>query len=480
MMNKIIGRIIRINGSKILVNVENKGLIKNVNVINLVSNYISIGSLVGSRLVDNRILIMSVDDIYDNIEIMINCTLCGIYDEVLNSFKFGSNSFPIINEKVFVLDSEIYQIIFNEKKINSYIGTYVYDRNVKVMYDPNIIFGKHLGVFGNTGSGKTCTVVSLIQNYIRNNNKSDIKFIILDVNGEYKTAFENDENEYIPFNKLKINHSILNYAEYGKLFKASDGVQYPALKETIEKLKKFDKYWDLNVLNKSLEEWVNPQQQKMDNYKNNLYGYMRSLFLRIDSICYDNELMSVINDHNSKNIIEIINETRKKVIIIDLQVSTDTLDIILFLLFKQLYLYKTSVNESNKTHFSLVLEEAHRYINSNVQETKLGSYYIDKLAREGRKFGIGLIISSQVPSLLSYEIVCQCNSVIMHKITSKRDLEYLKNILRISIDSLSLQMSSLEKQHAIVCGEAFSIDTLVRILDANPLPKSNDPIINKF
>ena len=68
----------------------------------------------------------------------------------------------------------------------------------------------------------------------------------------------------------------------------------------------------------------------------------------------------------------------------------------------------------------------------------------------------------------------------MHKITSKRDLEYLKNILRISIDSLSLQMSSLEKQHAIVCGEAFSIDTLVRILDANPLPKSNDPIINKF
>ena len=43
-----------------------------------------------------------------------------------------------------------------------------------------MIFGKHLGVFGNTRSGKTCTVVSLIQNYIRNNDNKDVKFIILD------------------------------------------------------------------------------------------------------------------------------------------------------------------------------------------------------------------------------------------------------------------------------------------------------------
>ena len=89
-------------------------------------------------------------------------------------------------------------------------------------------------------------------------------------------------------------------------------------------------------------------------------------------------------------------------------------------------MYESKTKTSKKTHFCLVLEEAHRYIDSNVQETKLGTYYIDKLAREGRKFGVGLIISSQVPSMLSYEIDGKCNSTVMYKITNTKDMEYLK------------------------------------------------------
>ena len=125
----------------------------------------------------------------------------------------------------------------------------------------------------------------------------------------------------------------------------------------------------------------------------------------------------------------------------------------------------------------MVLEEAHRYINFNTEETKLGNYYIDKISREGRKFGIGLIISSQIPSLLQYEVISQCNSVIMHKITNKKDMEFLKGVLRASSDIYYLQMNALEKQHAIVCGEAFPNDSIVRIHNAYPLPRSSDPII---
>ena len=77
-----------------------------------------------------------------------------------------------------------------------------------------------------------------------------------------------------------------------------------------------------------------------------------------------------------------------------------------------------------------------------------------------------------------YEIVSQCNSVIMHKITSKRDMEFLRGVLRISNDAFYLQMSALEKQHAIVCGEAFPNDSIVKIHDAYPLPQSNDPVID--
>ena len=173
-MNNIIGKITKITGSKILVTVYNKNLIEKVNINNQVLNYISIGSLIGTKLIDDRTLILTVEEIFENEGIIINCTICGIFDEVNSSFKFGTNSYPIINEKVFVLNSSALDIIFNTKKSCNYIGTYVYNKDVKVSYDPNVIFGKHLGVFGNTGSGKTCTVVSLIQNYIRNNNNKDV------------------------------------------------------------------------------------------------------------------------------------------------------------------------------------------------------------------------------------------------------------------------------------------------------------------
>lgn len=197
--------------------------------------------------------------------------------------------------------------------------------------------------------------------------------------------------------------------------------------------------------------------------------------LRIDGILADEELMRVINYDDTSDTMDTVLGTDKKVIILDLQVSSETLDIVVYLLFKAIYECKSKKREIS--HLTLVLEEAHRYINTTSEESRLGNYYIDKLSREGRKFGVGLVIASQIPSLLQYEIVSQCNSVIMHKITNKRDMEFLRGVLRVSNDTFYLQMSALEKQHAIVCGEAFPIDSIVRIHDALPLPRSNDPVI---
>lgn len=480
-----LGQIVKINGSSICCLVNNNNAIKNISINNFNLNYISIGALVGTRLVDGRILVVTIEEIYqhDN-DIFFNASINGIYDVVLKKYSFGTNSFPLINEIVFKLDDNVlknvFDIRFSDKKPS--IGKYFYNESVDVFYNPNIIFGKHLGVFGNTGSGKTCTVVSLIQNFIRNNPTKDIKFIILDVNGEYKTAFNKDEYEYYDYKNLRLNHNILSNVEYGKLFRASEGIQYPALKDSIRTLQKANPNTrSIKDLQTKLDDWVDNQTPKnqygnKDNYINNqLKGYLRTLIYRIEQVLSDDDLVSIIDSHSEKTTLDCIKESNKKVFILDLQTSLDSLDIILYLLFKSIYYEKSNIR--NYSHTCLVLEEAHRYINANVSETQLGTYYIDKLAREGRKFGIGLVISSQVPSMLSYEIVSQCNSVIMHKITNKRDLEFLRGVMRVSNDSFYLQMSSLEKQYAIVCGEAFSNDTIVKINDACPLPKSSDPVI---
>lgn len=480
-MNRI-GRVVKITGDRIHALVEEISKIDSVAVNGFVTDYVSVGALIGTDLVDGRTLVLTVEEVYSrDQEVFIIASVSGIYDRVARRFSFGTNSYPLIGENVYKLGSDVLRSIFGSKQFSGpTIGTYAYDSNVAVGYDPNILFGKHLGVFGNTGSGKTCTVVSIIQRYIRENPRSDIKFIILDVNGEYKSAFRKEECEYIPFSSLCFHHSMLNYPEYGRMFRAAEGVQYPALRDCIKTLAKQKRKWDLKDLSGQIDQWIDDKTplkngQKDIFAKNSLTGNLRTMSLRIDGITDDADLMNVINSPSCPETIYHILQWDRKVFILDLQVSADSLDIIIYLLFKGLYELKS--RRSNPTHLCLVLEEAHRYINSDSAESRLGNYYIDKLSREGRKFGIGLIISSQVPSMLSYDIVSQCNSVIMHKITSRRDREFLQSVLRLSGDIHCLQMSALEKQHAVVCGEAFPNDTLVKIHDASPLPLSNDPVI---
>lgn len=478
-----IGRITKITGIKVIVCVSIPTTINHIGVDSFTTNYISVGSLIGTRLVDGRILVMTVEEIYDsNADIFVSASISGIYDEVTEKFSFGTNTYPMVGEQVFKLWNKVLGCIFatTEKTTSSTIGTYIYDNNVAVGYNPNVLFGKHLGVFGNTGSGKTCTVVSIIQNYIRKNPQKNIKFVILDVNGEYKSAFKEDEADFIQFENLRFHHSILSNPEYGRLFRAAEGVQYPALKECISKLKTANEKWDLNNLSGEINKWIEDHTdlqngKKSEFSKNQISGLLRTMCLRIDGILEDMELMSVINSYDGNQTIDTILHTDKKVVILDLQVSSDSLDIVVYLLFKAIYEHKS--HNRNTTHLSLILEEAHRYINTDSNESRLGGYYIDKLSREGRKFGVGLIIASQIPSMLAYEVVSQCNSVIMHKITNKRDMEFLRGVLRVSNDTVFLQMSALEKQHAIVCGEAFPNDSIVRIHDARPLPRSNDPEI---
>ena len=283
----------------------------------------------------------------------------------------------------------------------------------------------------------------------------------------------------INFDFIIVSLASQNMAVY---FVPLKGVQYPALKKCITKLKENKEKWNLSNLDGEIEKWIdentyNDRSGNKDNYSKNLVsGFLRTMRLRIDAILEDSALMKVINcSPEGPQTLETILGNNKKVAILDLQVSSDSLDIVVYLLFKTIYQYKS--HHRDTTQLSLVLEEAHRYINVNTEESKLGNYYIDKISREGRKFGIGLIIASQIPSMLAYEVVSQCNSVIMHKITSKRDMEFLRGVLRVSSDTFYLQMSALEKQHAIVCGEAFPNDSIVRIHDARPLPRSNDPEI---
>ena len=101
----------------------------------------------------------------------------------------------------------------------------------------------------------------------------------------------------------------------------------------------------------------------------------------------------------------------------------------------------------------------------------------EKIAREGRKFGLGLVISSQRPSELSPTVLSQCNSYSLHRIVNDKDQEMVKRLVPDNMGKLLDELPSLPTKKAIVLGAAVPIPTVVDIKDLpyGKRPKSDNP-----
>lgn len=132
---------------------------------------------------------------------------------------------------------------------------------------------------------------------------------------------------------------------------------------------------------------------------------------------------------------------------------------------------------------TLIVEEAHNFIkhyeidDENISSQRLCTQIFEKIAREGRKFGLGLVISSQRPSELSKTVLSQCNTFLIHRIVSDRDQEMVKKLVPDTMGGILNELSVLPTRKAILLGWAAPIPVLVemRELKEEHRPKSKDP-----
>lgn len=132
----------------------------------------------------------------------------------------------------------------------------------------------------------------------------------------------------------------------------------------------------------------------------------------------------------------------------------------------------------------LVLEEAHHFIHRDTT-VDLGSptpltlcrAVFERVAREGRKFGLGLVLSSQRPSELSPTVLSQCNTFLLHRTVNDRDQQLIRHLMPDNVAGLIEELPSLPTSHAILVGLAASIPLLVemRHLEKDHRPTSGDP-----
>jgi len=224
--------------------------------------------------------------------------------------------------------------------------------------------------------------------------------------------------------------------------------------------------------------------------------FVATLQMRIQLMLADARLGAVINpeDNISLSFAQWLEEyigkdaaSNGQLAILDLSlVSSDVLHIVIAVvgrvIFEATQRYRRLTG--NELPTVLVLEEAHNFIRRSeyVEEgyttaTQMCRQTFERIAREGRKFGLGLVLSSQRPSELSPTVLAQCNTFLLHRLVNDQDQQLVSKLVPDNLGGLLRELPSLPLRQAILLGGATPMPVLVEIneLSASQCPKSSDP-----
>lgn len=233
------------------------------------------------------------------------------------------------------------------------------------------------------------------------------------------------------------------------------------------------------------------EEQKNSYVKKGTYndGSLEKFISRIKKKTTDKRLDFLINDSQcEKEFDEVIRQIlgyvfkkESNITVIDLsgvpfEVLSITVSLISRVIFEYGYYYKRFLKDSDiKTPILVVYEEAHQYVPKNSSaKHKSARAAIERIAKEGRKYGVTLAIVSQRPSEISETIFSQCNNFIAMRLTNPEDQNYVKRLLPDNLGPLTDSLPVLQSGEAILIGDSIIMPSLVKIDKCSPEPSSND------
>lgn len=166
------------------------------------------------------------------------------------------------------------------------------------------------------------------------------------------------------------------------------------------------------------------------------------------------------------------------------EVLSITVSLISRLIFEYGYFYKRyrcRINSDEKINndvpFLLVYEEAHKYVpKSELAKYRSSQKAIERIAKEGRKYGVTLILASQRPSEISETIFSQCNNFIAMRLTNPNDQGYVKKLLPDTLGNLIEKLPLLSAGEALLIGESIVMPSVVKIDKCEDYPPSSNDI----
>lgn len=510
-------------------------------------------------------------------------------------FIAGTIKKPTLTSTLRVINEEELDIIMGKADENSlYIGKSPIYKDRSIYANINDLFSNHLAIFGNSGSGKSCSVSRIVQNIFLNQNflAQNANLFIFDAYGEYKNAFR-DINKINPAYQYKFlttnpteetdmlfqlpvflftnddvalllnadNHAQLTIIErmmkLAKLFSRNDAVteklknhliakaiqsvlfsnqnasgkkndiftiisscQTPAFNMNTEiqgigytrrfsecfKIDSKGEFGESVLINEYIAKNLNEELESTIEVPSQAFftlrdmekaleftligeGFLNNRLMQDSAIILKVRLHSIINSRNAlyfdiKQYITleqyissliVLNHRRSQIININLEDVDDNLaKVIVKIVSKMIFDFSKSRKIRASIPFHLIIEEAHRYVVADNDKFLLGYNIFERIAKEGRKYGVLIDLISQRPVDISETVVAQMSNFLVLKMTHPKDLEYIEKMLPNVSSDIIEKLNSLQSGTLVSFGNAFKIPLLIKMDLPNPLPYSSN------
>lgn len=519
-----------------------------------------------------------------------------------DKFIQGTIKKPSLNSKVRLIEENELNIILGQDiESNIYIGKSAIYPTKNIYSNINDLFSNHLAIFGNSGSGKSCSVSRIIQNIFLNKNflTYNANLFFFDAYGEYKNAFkdlsqinpnyqykflttnpvdETDGNLVLPIYLLSVddiallleatdhaqitiiermyklvrifsrnddsakklkNHliakAIMNvlFSNKSATAKKSDifsivtscsteefnlkaelqGIGYTRIFNECFGIDRNGEFGEIVLLNEYINKFIDDSLESSITIPNQAFftlkdlmnalnftligeGFQENKSIEDGAIILKVRLNSIINSPNStyfdakeytnletyiSNLI-MNNNKRSQIINVNLEGIDDGLaKVIVKILSKMLFDFAKSRTDRASIPFHLFIEEAHRYVVKDNDVFLLGYNIFERIAKEGRKYGVMLDLVSQRPVEISDTVISQMSNFLILKMTHPKDLDYIEKMLpNISGDVID-KLNSLQPGTLVAFGTAFKIPLLIKMDMPDPTPySSNCDVINRW
>jgi DNA helicase HerA-like ATPase len=430
----------------------------------------------------------------------------------VGEFERGVSLFPTTGADVHAIGSADINLIFSKFQSKGYdVGNLSSNTSIKVCLDPTSLFGRHFAILGQTGAGKSWAVANLVQRAVAIMPKAHI--IILDLHGEYCwsddggsscSAFSNNIVRYVDARKLEIPYWLMTYAELCDLLidhterEAHNQISF--FRDNLRELKEAEKeplglervtvdtpvYFSLDELLRLIDaENRRMVPGKTGDKQGPNYGVFDRFIMRLESklndVRYDfllkpkvrtssNTLTGLLKDFVG------LGEPKRPVTVIDLSsVPFDVRPTVAAQIGRIAFEFNYWNPQYREFPLLLICEEAHAYIPKESQSQFAGSRKsMERIAKEGRKYGVGLAVVSQRPHEVSETVLAQCGTFLCLRITNPSDQAYVRNLVPEAERDLVDILAGLGRGEVMALGEAVPLPTRFRFYKPNPAPNSED------